>query len=82
MQIGSACSGECCLCSHGGGCIAGHGDDYFSYADEEKIFMRLKLGRYPYDREIMLKYLGISEKAVEASETFIEAKGFDTKEVR
>lgn len=57
MMLGSACSGECCLCACGRGCIAGHGDDYFSPASKEQIIDRLNKGEYPGYTEVMKKYL-------------------------
>lgn len=57
MMLGSACSGECCLCACGHGCIAGHGDDYFSPASKEQIIDRLDKGEYPDYTEVMKKYL-------------------------
>ena len=57
MMLGSACSGKCCLCACGSGCIAGHGDDYFSPASKEQIINRLEKGEYPDYTDIMKKYL-------------------------
>lgn len=57
MMLGSACSGECCLCACGRGCIAGHGEDYFSPASKEQIIDRLDKGEYPDYTEVMRKYL-------------------------
>ncbi len=53
------CSGKCCICACGGGCLAGHGDDDFSPATNEQIIERLDNGRFPYgnDREIMIREL-------------------------
>jgi hypothetical protein len=57
MHMCSACSGECCVCGCGGGCIAGHGDDYFSPASKEVIIERLRTGKYPGFRQYMIDYL-------------------------
>lgn len=59
MKISSDCSGECCVCACAGGCLAGHGDDYYRLASKEKIIDNLNEGRYPYgnDREIMIETL-------------------------
>ena len=38
MKMFSDCSGPCCLCvCHGGGCVAGHGDDEFYPADIHQL---------------------------------------------
>ena len=72
------CPGDCCFCACGdGGCIAGHGDDYFSYAEDNVIFMRIKLNRYPSYREKMLKHLGISEEAAKITMSLKQAKSYD-----
>ena len=47
MKWFTDCSGECCVCACGGGCLAGHGDDDFSPATNEQILERLKNGNYP-----------------------------------
>lgn len=57
MKMFSDCSGECCVCSNGGGCIAGHGDDYFSPATKEQIIRNLDNGIYSNYTEYMIKYL-------------------------
>lgn len=51
------CSGECCVCANAGGCLAGHGDDYFASATKEKIIENLNSNKYPNYREYMIKYL-------------------------
>lgn len=51
------CSGECCVCANAGGCLAGHGDDYFIPAKKEKIIERLNNNEYEIYREYMIKYL-------------------------
>ena len=57
MKMCSACSGECCVCGCGGGCLAGHGDDYYCPASKEQVIGRLDDGRYPDFRDEMIKYL-------------------------
>ena len=57
MKMFSDCSGECCVCSHGDFCLAGHGDDDFSPASKEKIIENLDEGRYPSYTEYMIKHL-------------------------
>lgn len=57
MKFFSDCSGECCVCRCGRGCIAGHGDDYFSPATKEVIIERLRTGQYPDFRQYMIDYL-------------------------
>ena len=57
MHMCSACSGECCVCGRGRGCIAGHGDDYFSPATKEVIIERLRTGKYHDFRQYMIDYL-------------------------
>lgn len=51
------CSGECCVCACGGGCLAGNGDDYFIPASKEKVIENLGNNRYEGCREYMIKYL-------------------------
>ena len=43
----SDCTGECCVCACGDFCLAGHGDDDYSFATKEQIIARLDKGRYP-----------------------------------
>lgn len=57
MKMFSDCSGECCVCFCGDGCLAGHGDDDFIPASKEKIIDNLENNRYPRYREYMIKYL-------------------------
>ena len=57
MKMFSDCSGECCVCSNGGFCIAGHGDDYFSPASKEKVVDNLDKGKYEGYKDYMIKYL-------------------------
>lgn len=57
MKMFSDCSGECCVCSCAGGCLAGHGDDDFCVASKEQIIKRLDKGRYPKYRDYMIKFL-------------------------
>ena len=57
MKMFSDCSGECCVCANSDGCIAGHGDDYFSPAPKERIVDNLNKGKYPNYTDYMIKYL-------------------------
>lgn len=57
MKMFSECSGECCVCSNGGFCLAGHGDDDFSLASKEKIIQNLDEGKYSNYTEYMIKCL-------------------------
>ena len=57
MKLLCDCSGECCVCYCGGGCIAGHGDDDFMPASKEKIIDNLDKGKYPNDVEYMIEHL-------------------------
>ena len=57
MKMFSDCSGECCICSAGGGCLAGNGEDCFSPATTEQIIQRLKNGQYPKYKETMVREL-------------------------
>lgn len=57
MEMCSACGGDCCVCGCGGGCIAGHGDNYYRPASKEQVIARLDNGRYPDFRDDMIKYL-------------------------
>ena len=51
------CSGECCVCACGGGCLAGNGDDDFIPASKEKVIENLDNNKYERYREYMIKYL-------------------------
>lgn len=51
------CSGECCVCKCGDGCLAGNGDDYFDWASEEQVICRLDVGHYPDYTQMMKQYL-------------------------
>ncbi len=51
------CSGECCVCACGGGCLAGNGDDDFIPASKEKAIENLDNNKYERYREYMIKYL-------------------------
>ena len=42
----SNCSGECCVCGCGSGCLAGNGDDDFYPATTEQIIDRLNKNQY------------------------------------
>ena len=57
MKLFSDCSGECCLCGVGKGCLAGHGDDDFYPATKEQIIERLDKGRFPSYRQMMIDHL-------------------------
>lgn len=57
MKMFSNCSGECAVCSVGGGCLAGHGDDDYSPANKEQLIKRLDEGSYPLYRNLMIKTL-------------------------
>ena len=57
MKWFTDCSGECCVCACGGGCLAGHGDDDFSPATNEQILERLKNGNYPNYKQMMINEL-------------------------
>lgn len=54
MKMFSDCSGECCVCACGGGCLAGHGDDDFWPASSEVIIERLNTGKYASYRDVMI----------------------------
>ena len=54
MKMFSDCSGECCVCVCGDFCLAGHGDDDYWPASDEKIIKRLDKGQYPDYREMMI----------------------------
>lgn len=52
------CDGECCICSKGGYCAAGHGDFVYStLADKEQIIDRLDNGKYHDYRQLMIETL-------------------------
>lgn len=58
MSMFTDCSGQCCVCKISGrGCIAGHGDDYFTPASREEIQRRIDDNEYPQWTEYMIKYL-------------------------
>lgn len=57
MKMFSNCSGECCVCRCGEGCLAGHGDDDFSPASADIILKRLDEGKYPSFKSYMIDYL-------------------------
>lgn len=57
MKMCSICSGECCICANSGFCVAGHGDDEFSYATKEKIIENLDNNRFPDYRDYMIEHL-------------------------
>lgn len=57
MKMFSDCSGKCCLCACGEGCLAGHGDDDFCPASKEQIIERLDKGQYKSYTQIMKDHL-------------------------
>lgn len=57
MKMFSDCSGECCVCANGNGCLAGHGDDDFRPASSQQIIGRLNNGEYPNYRQTMIAEL-------------------------
>ena len=57
MKMFSDCSGECCVCACGNGCLAGHGDDDFCPASSQQIIERLNNGEYPNYRQTMIAEL-------------------------
>ena len=57
MKMFSNCSGECCICSCGSGCLAGHGDDDFYLASKEMIIENLDQGKYSSYTEYMINTL-------------------------
>lgn len=57
MKMFTDCSGECCICSCGDFCLAGHGDDDFRPASTEQIIERLQKGKYPNYLDIMIHEL-------------------------
>lgn len=59
MKMFSDCSGECCLCTCGDLCLAGHGDDDFSLASKKQIIDRLDKGAYPSYTSMMKDHLRI-----------------------
>lgn len=57
MKMFSDCSGECCVCACGGGCLAGHGDDDFYPATKEQVIDRLDKAQYKDYKDYMIGYL-------------------------
>ena len=57
MKLFSDCSGECCVCACGGGCLAGHGDDDFYPATKEQVIDRLDKAQYKDYKDYMIGYL-------------------------
>ena len=49
--------GECCICSAGDGCLAGHGECSFNPATTEQIIQRIVNGKYQRYKETMLTEL-------------------------
>lgn len=64
MKMFSECSGECCVCSSGGFCLAGHGDDDFRPASKEKVIENLDEGEYPDYTEHMIRFLAVQHNYV------------------
>ncbi len=46
----------CGICGNAGGCLAAMHEDYYIPATKQQVEKRLQEGRYPVDREIMIKY--------------------------
>ncbi len=71
MKMFSECSGDCLICgSSGGGCLAGHGDDDFYLASEEKLrtILRIKrAGGNPENRELSKLELEYVQRTLEQS---------------
>ena len=57
MKMFSDCSGECCVCSCGDFCLAGHGDDDYGPASKEQVIGRLNKGKYKGYEQMMKSYL-------------------------
>ena len=57
MKMFTDCSGECCVCANGIGCLAGHGEDCFYPASKERIIENLRDNKYPTYRQYMKDYL-------------------------
>lgn len=57
MHIFSRCSGECCVCSYGGHCLASSTDDNFNLATKEQIINRIEAGNYASSKEYMVATL-------------------------
>lgn len=51
------CSGECCVCGAGSGCLAGNGDDDYFPATKEQVIKRLDKGQYSSYTDTMKNYL-------------------------
>ena len=56
MKLMSDCS-SCCICSAGGGCLAGIGDDDYFPATKEQVIKRLDNNEYSQHRDEMIQYL-------------------------
>ena len=56
MKLMSDCS-SCCICSAGGGCLAGIGDNDYSPATKEQVIKRLDNNEYSRHRDEMIQYL-------------------------
>ena len=55
MKLMSDCS-NCCICSAGGGCLAGIGDNDYSPATKEQVIERLDNNKYYLHRDEMIQY--------------------------
>lgn len=53
----AGCSGECCVCAIGDGCLASSGDDFYRPATKEEIIRRLDEDEYPCYRKQMIETL-------------------------
>jgi hypothetical protein len=81
MKMFSDCSGECCVCSCAGGCLAGHDDDDFTPATKEQIIERLDDNKYSRYHDYMKLYLKEMynyeyEKRENKAHWIIECHGF------
>ena len=56
MKLMSDCS-NCCICSAGGGCLAGIGDNDYSPATKEQAIERVANHKYYLHRDEMIQYL-------------------------
>ena len=56
MKLMSDCS-NCCICSAGGACLAGIGDDDYFPATKEQVIERLDNHKYYLHRDEMIQYL-------------------------
>ena len=56
MKLMSDCN-NCCICSAGGCCLAGIGDDDYFPATKEQVIKRLDNNEYSRHRDEMIQYL-------------------------